>query len=279
MCVLLSNCVNIYGALETVNFVDIGVLSKCLNKCCMYTVRPRSIWTMKFSSYLYTPPQWIWKKQSRCDPSADFQICFKSFWQNIAFIVSELQPFNTKWLLFVSLKMWIIDWWALSRPGLLVLFGSINEKLHIVVDVLLQVLSKVVGRATTPSCSGCWCRWSCGCFSCRVRSELRLSSTALCQMKLSNTVGATLSTADQLTCVLLQETLVWLKNYGRSVRGWWNWPDAEGTILYLVAILFMVVLFFFFLMLSIYNFVVCPTHLCLLMNAVSVFGFSFFPHK
>lgn len=92
--------------------------------------------------------------------------------------------------------------------------------------MLLQVMSKVVGRATSPSCSGCWCRWSCGCFLCRVRLELRLSSTVLCQMKLPSTAGATSSTADQLPCVLSQEMLGWQKNCGRPVRGWWNWPDG-----------------------------------------------------
>lgn len=89
--------------------------------------------------------------------------------------------------------------------------------------MLLQVLCKAAGHATTLSCSGCWCRWSCGCFLCRVRLELRLSSTVPCQMKLPNTAGGTSSTADLQCSVLLQKMQVWPKSCGRPVRDWWSW--------------------------------------------------------
>lgn len=101
----------------------------------------------------------------------------------------------------------------------------------IITDIIssLQVLSRVVGRVTTPSCSGCWCRWSCGCSLSHVRLELRRSSTVLCQMKPSNTAGATSWTAGQLPCGRLPETPVWPRNCGRPVRGWWNWPDSRDV--------------------------------------------------
>lgn len=95
--------------------------------------------------------------------------------------------------------------------------------------MFLQDLFKVVGPLTSPSYSGCWCRWSCGCFLCPVRSELRLSSTALCQTKRPRTMGVTLLTADQLRFGLLRETLAWQKSCGRPARKWWNWPDGDQT--------------------------------------------------
>lgn len=95
-----------------------------------------------------------------------------------------------------------------------------------IVNVFLQVLFEAGGRAISPSCSGCWCRWSCGCFFCHARLELRLSSTVLCQMKLPNTVAVTSLTADPPLCVLSQETQVWQRNCGKPVRGLWNCPDV-----------------------------------------------------
>lgn len=95
--------------------------------------------------------------------------------------------------------------------------------------VFLQGLSKAVGPPTSPSCSGCWCRWSCGCFSCLVRRALRRSSTAPCRRRQPGTAGVTSSTASRLRCALLRETLVWQKSCGRPVRDWWNWPDVTKT--------------------------------------------------
>lgn len=124
-----------------------------------------------------------------------------------------------------KLFLFVICNWSICIHHTLLKYASIFP------DVIssLQVLSRVAGRATTPSCSGCWCRWSCGCSLCRVRRELRRSSTVPCQTKPSNTAGATSWTAGRLPCGRLPETPAWPRSCGRPVRGWWSWPDGRDV--------------------------------------------------
>lgn len=127
---------------------------------------------------------------------------------------------NYKWL-------WAIISYLLDNPH----FGAQNQCVWIILCITLtcpsvfQAMFRAVGQVTTPSCSVCWCRWSCSCFSCRVRWALRPWSTAPCRTRLPSTVGDTSPTASPPRWDLSPETPVWPKNCGRPARGWSNWPE------------------------------------------------------